>query len=261
MTTIAIFGVPLVVATVLLSPQGLDYILHGVAMYSVVALLFLPFVAWPVLATEGIFPTGASRKRAVLRLWLGGAVLVSAVMNFLGSALDYSPSGRGFDPAGHELIPYDPQLGLLIGGFALCLLIATGIWGVAARLMAPNSAVRGAFVTGLLLFGTMAGIGYALAPDSAAYSGNSSSVGYTQGPVRPPHVEDAGDSWQPEDGYAWVSHDERDLRVRWQPGKPSRRYPHVIASDHEGKWKAERGYTWLDPDNQEDFRVRPVSTQ
>ena len=43
-----IFGVPLTVAAVLLSPQGLDYILNGIVRYSGVVLLLLPFAAWPI---------------------------------------------------------------------------------------------------------------------------------------------------------------------------------------------------------------------
>jgi hypothetical protein len=63
-------------------------------------------------------------------------------------------------------------------------------------------------------------------------------------PVRPtfrPHVEkDASGQLRPEDGFDWS--DGTHESVRWILGKVSRQYPHVIASDTEGKWEPDDGY-------------------
>lgn len=39
------------------------------------------------------------------------------------------------------------------------------------------------------------------------------------------------------------------MSVRWTFGKVSRRNPHVIASNTEGKWEPENGYDWINPDD------------
>jgi hypothetical protein len=74
-------------------------------------------------------------------------------------------------------------------------------------------------------------------------------------PTLPPHVE-IDPKWQrqPEDGYEWS--DINHLSVRWTLGKVSRRNPHVIASDTEGKWEPENGYDWINPDRLNDKSVR-----
>jgi hypothetical protein len=41
-------------------------------------------------------------------------------------------------------------------------------------------------------------------------------------------------------------------------GKVSRKNPHVIASDTEGKWEPEDGYDWINPNNLNDKSVRWV---
>ena len=46
--------------------------------------------------------------------------MISAVMNLLASILSYSPNPLNFDSAGHQLIPYDPRGGFLLGSFAIC---------------------------------------------------------------------------------------------------------------------------------------------
>jgi len=160
---VLIFGPPLVVAATMLSPQGLDYILNGIVRYAGVALVALPIFAWPSFFIQAVAPPpGQGRVRAIISLWLGGAVLASAVLNLLCSMLGYSPHPLNFDPSGHQLIAYDPQAGVLLGGFTLCMLVSCGIWGVLARVLPGGLALRGAIVTGLLLFGTVAALGYAL---------------------------------------------------------------------------------------------------
>jgi hypothetical protein len=71
----------------------------------------------------------------------------------------------------------------------------------------------------------------------------------------PPHVEiDPKGQRQPEDGYEWS--DTNHVSVRWTLGKMSRKNPHVIASDTEGKWETENGYDWINSDKVNDKSVR-----
>ena len=162
---VLIFGPPLVVAATMLSPQGLDYTVNGVVRYAGLVLLLLPFAAWPVFLAQAVAPPpGQSRLRAIVGLWLGGAILASAVMNLLGSMLDYSPHPLNLNPEGHRLIAYDPRAGLILGGFTLCMLVAFGTWGLLARVLPIRHVLRGAVVTGIVLFCAVAGLGYALSP-------------------------------------------------------------------------------------------------
>jgi hypothetical protein len=261
---VLIFGPPLVVAATMLAPQGLDYILNGTVRYAGLVLLLLPFAAWPIFLAQAVAPPpGQSRLRAIVGLWLGGAILVSAIMNLLGSMLGYSAQPLNFDPAGHQLVPYTPQGGLLLGGFTVCMLVGTGIWGVAARVLPIRHVLRGALVTGLVLFGAVAGLGYALSPQptSALAHPWAELQGQASAALRPAHVEDGGDYWQPADGYDWMAVAQDDLRVKWRPGSASHWRPHVVASDEEGEWEAEEGYAWVDPDRPKDYRVRSVAAR
>jgi len=74
-------------------------------------------------------------------------------------------------------------------------------------------------------------------------------------PILPPHVEIGPNAQRlPEDGYDWS--DVNHTTVRWTPGKASRKSPHVIASDTEGKWEPEDGYDWINPNRLIDKSVR-----
>ena len=160
-----IFGTPLIVASTMLSPQGLAYTVNAVAGYAGILLLLLPIAAWPLFLIQAVAPPpGQSRLQAIISTWLGGSALVSLVMNLLASMLEYSPSLLHFDPTGHELIAYNPRAGFLLGGFTLCMLVSCGIWGVLARIASAKFVIRGAIATGLLLFGAVAGLGYVLSP-------------------------------------------------------------------------------------------------
>jgi DNA-binding helix-hairpin-helix protein with protein kinase domain len=76
-------------------------------------------------------------------------------------------------------------------------------------------------------------------------------------PSLPPHVEkDARGELHPEDGYEWS--DGKHVNVRWIPGRDSRRYSHIAASDTEGKWQPEDGYDWVDGANPNDKTVKWV---
>jgi hypothetical protein len=76
---VGIFGIPMIVAAVLISPSASHNLVHGVLFYAIVGL-GLPFVGWQtVLAVFAFPPSGAGRSAAVLSVWLGGTVLVAAV--------------------------------------------------------------------------------------------------------------------------------------------------------------------------------------
>jgi len=163
MRAVLIFGTIMIVATVMLTPEGLSYVVNGVFRYAGLMLVLLPIFAWPTFLIQASFPPpGQSRGRAMIGLWFGGAVLVSAVMNLLASMLSYSPNPLNFDSAGHQLIPYHPRGGFLLGSFAICMLLSTGVWGAVSRVLPIGFALKGAIATGLLLFGAVAGLGYAL---------------------------------------------------------------------------------------------------
>jgi len=250
-----IFGVPLVVAATMLSPQGFPYILNAVARYAGIMLLLLPIFAWPTFLVQAIAPMpGQNRGASIVGLWLGGAVLVSAVLNLLGSMLDYSAHPLNLDPTGHELIGYDPQAGVIVGGITLCMLVSFGFWGLLARVLTGGFVLSGALLTGLLLFGLVGTLGYLLWPQQSPRAIIQASAG-----PRPAHVEDVSGFWMPQDGYQWVKSDWHTLRVEWGPGLPSLRHPHLVASDKEGKWEPQNGFDWVDPDRPGDYRVRRAS--
>ena len=165
---VLIFGPPLIVASTMLSPQGLAYTVNAVVGYAGIMLLLLPFAAWPVFLIQAALPpSGQSRLQAIISTWLGGAALVSLVMNLLATMMEYSSNPLHFDPTGHELIACSPRGGFLLGGFAICMLVSCGIWGVLARIASAKFVVRGAVATGLLLFGAVTGLGYVLSSPQA----------------------------------------------------------------------------------------------
>jgi hypothetical protein len=165
---VLIFGTPLIVASTMLSPQGFAYTVNAVVGYAGIMLLLLPIAAWPLFLIQAFAPPpGQSRLRAIISTWIGGAALVSAVMNLLATMMEYSSNPLHFDPTGHELIAYNPRAGFLLGGFAICMLVSCGIWGVLARIASAKFVVRGAVATGLLLFGAVAGLGYVLSSAQA----------------------------------------------------------------------------------------------
>ena len=143
-----IFGIPMAIATVMLSPAGLGDVTHGILMMSLAGLLITPIVGWATFAitaaTEGI--------SALVPLWLGGSVLAATVISFLATAMNYA-SKAIVNPHGHTLIPYSAYFGWWIGVFSICMLLSSGIWGAFARAIAPHRIFFGAIKTGIVLFG------------------------------------------------------------------------------------------------------------
>jgi hypothetical protein len=145
-----IFGVPMILAAVLISPSALYNLVHGVALYAIIGLA-LPFVGWRTFLTVFAFPaSGTSRVTAVLSTWLGGTVLVAAVFILLMAVGDYSPMRPG----------PNPTAGLLLAGFVLCMFISSGVWGAFTAILPPQVAVGGAVITGVLLLLVVATLGF-----------------------------------------------------------------------------------------------------
>ena len=77
-------------------------------------------------------------------------------------------------------------------------------------------------------------------------------------PPIPPNVHSTGgNNYQPDDGYTWENQIPGDLRVRWNPGQRSSRWPNMTASTQEGHWRANDGYEWTSSDPN-DYSVRWV---
>jgi hypothetical protein len=98
-------------------------------------------------------PSEGDRVAALLKLWLGGTVMACAVINLLVAALDYSPARPGPDPVG----------GFLMAAFVLSLFISCGIWAAFSAVLSPEFALRGALVTGILLFVAVVALGFLVA--------------------------------------------------------------------------------------------------
>jgi hypothetical protein len=50
--------------------------------------------------------------------------------------------------------------GFLLAGFVLCMFVSCGVWGALAPILPRQVAIRGAFVTGSLLFVAVATLGF-----------------------------------------------------------------------------------------------------
>ena len=79
---VLLFGPPLIIAAIMLSPQGFAYTVNAVVGYAGILLLLLPIAAWPLFLIQAVAPPpGQSRLWAIISTWIGGAALVSLVMN------------------------------------------------------------------------------------------------------------------------------------------------------------------------------------
>jgi hypothetical protein len=156
-----VFGGSLLVAGTMISPAGFH--LWGLVSYTAIMLVLMPFAAWPIFATQLVLPTaGRTRLRAVINTWLGGTLTAVCVIFFIASVLGYPSPGANIDPSGHLLIPFAPRAGLAIGLFFLCQFVASGLWGAVSPILRPEVAIRGALITGCVLFGVIYGGGWAL---------------------------------------------------------------------------------------------------
>jgi hypothetical protein len=147
---VLIFAVPMIVAAALISPSGLQNLIHGVPLYAALGLL-LPVVGWRTFLIEFALPQVAdTRLAAVLRVWVVGTVMVAAIFNLLMAVLDYSPARPG----------PNPTAGFLLAGFVVCMFVSCGVWGAVASVLPPKVAIGGALVTGSLLFVAVATLGF-----------------------------------------------------------------------------------------------------
>jgi hypothetical protein len=145
-----IFGLPMIVAALLISPSALHNLVHGVLFYAILGLV-LPFAGWRTFLIIFAFPPSATgRVVAVLNLWVGSTVLVAAVINLAIAVLDYSPTRPG--PS--------PTAGFLLAGLVLCMFVSCGVWGALAPILPRQVAIHRAMATGALLFIAVATLGF-----------------------------------------------------------------------------------------------------
>jgi hypothetical protein len=145
-----IFGLPMILAALLISPSSLHNLIRGVPLYMVMGLV-LPFVAWPIFVKELVVPTAAAtRLAAVIGLWVVCTVMVAAVFNLLMAMGDYSPVRPG----------PNPTAGFLLAGFTVSMFVSSGVWGAVAPILPPKVALGGALTTGTLLFLAVATLGF-----------------------------------------------------------------------------------------------------
>ena len=148
-----IFALPMILAAVLISPTGLHDVIHGLPLAAIIIGLLLPFAAWPLfLSTLALPPPGTGRIQALIRLWAGGTIMATAIINLLSAVFDYAPKRPG--PA--------PTAGFLLAGFVLSMFISCGFWGASAPILSREFAIRGVLVTGALLFVIVAAVGLML---------------------------------------------------------------------------------------------------
>ena len=150
---VLIFALPMILSAALISPSALHDLVHGVPYYAIMGLI-LPFAAWRTFLTTFVFPmSGSGRVAAVLKLWLGGTVMVAAVINLLYAAANYSPIRPG----------PNPTAGFLLAGLVLCMFVSCGVWGAFVPILPRDLAIRGALATGFLLFLAVATLGFLVA--------------------------------------------------------------------------------------------------
>jgi hypothetical protein len=155
------FAVPLLVAGAMIDPAGLH--LGGLLAYTAIIFVALPFLGWGSFLVVAAFPpAGESRSRSVLSFWIGASVTATAVVSFIATAMSYPRPGARIDPFGHALIPFMPRAGVALGLFALCMLVSCGCWGAIAPMLRPDVAIKGALVTGWMLFAVVYGAGWLL---------------------------------------------------------------------------------------------------
>jgi hypothetical protein len=153
MTLILIFGVPIVVAAALIAPISMHDIIRGLVLFSGISAVLLPIAGWPVLLTEFAFPgSGTSRLAAVARVWFCGSVVSGSIFTLLKAIFDYSPARPG--PS--------PRIGFLIAEFTVCMLVSSGVFGPFVAIVPREILLRGAVISGFVLFLGVATLGFVL---------------------------------------------------------------------------------------------------
>lgn len=95
---VLIFAVPMIIATLLISPTAVHDLIHGLPLYAVLGVI-VPIAGWRTFLIEFAVPRAAdTRLAAVMSVWVVGTVLVAAVFNLLMAVLDYSPARPGPNP-------------------------------------------------------------------------------------------------------------------------------------------------------------------
>lgn len=154
------FGLPMFVAGMMLDPSQFE--VGSLISYWAIMAVLLPFAAWPLFLWQLVLPTaGFTRMMAVLNVALGGPTLAVAVIYWLSRLLGYRPDVLPVDPL-NRMVRYDPKAGIAIGLFGLSMLVSCGLWGAVAPVLRPQVALRGALVTGCLLFTVVYCLGWAL---------------------------------------------------------------------------------------------------
>jgi hypothetical protein len=102
--------------------------------------------------------------------------MVAAVFNLLMAVLDYSPARPG----------PNPTAGFLLAGFVLSMFVFIRFWGALSPILPREVAIRGALVTGCVLFGVAATLGYGLSIESR----NGHTISTATGPQKP-----CGEPW------------------------------------------------------------------
>jgi hypothetical protein len=75
------------------------------------------------------------------------------------------PFGEAHEPGSFESGDMDEHVlpataGFLLAGFVLSMFVSSGVWGALSPILPREVAIRGALVTGCVLFGVAATLGY-----------------------------------------------------------------------------------------------------
>jgi hypothetical protein len=143
--------VAMIVAAMLIAPMGLHDLGRSLLIFSAMSIVIAPIAAWRSLLIAFAFATSpGSRFAAVFRLWVSTSLLLGAIFTLLVSVLGYSRSRPG--PS--------PRLGFLLADFSVSMLVSFGICGAFAAIVRQEILVRGAVISGSLMFLAVAVLGY-----------------------------------------------------------------------------------------------------
>jgi hypothetical protein len=148
-----IFTLPMIVAAMLIAPLGVHDLVRSLVIFSAMSAVIAPIAAWRTFLIEFGFPSSeGSRLGAVIRLWIAGTLLLGAVFTLIMAVLGYSPIRPG----------PNPRLGFWLAEFTVSMFVSCGVWGAFAPVFAREALIRGAVMTGGLLFVAVATLGYVI---------------------------------------------------------------------------------------------------